>query len=455
MLVDLYVYHACENMTIDLQDSDGFSFLTSSEASWRFPLAFQVVFGVIILNTVPWLPESPRWLMTKMRESEALKIMVALEGNGVTAESEKVVEEFEAIKDSIAVEQSKGTGTRQIMPWFRVLLGVGCQAMQQLTGINIICYYLPVVLNKSVGLSAATSRLLSGVNATTYLLATFIGLVFIEKWGRRRLMMYGAAGQCFCWLLISALLGAGRMVTIAKDAGKTLTGNAIHSSLTDSESPMEIRLAEASVVFFFVFNIFFGAGWQGVSWLYPTEINTTKKRNTGMAFGVGTNWLINFGVVFGTPKGIESLGYKYYIIWTVLNLSFVPIIYFFYPETSSRSLEVIDSMFEAHPTPFVYKYRLMTLRTLTLEDEDGIHAAASQRCPSMGNSPVTPLSPVEEEAPSIELVEIQPKPSNRSDSGRGSSADGLQPSSSGGRISTVEPMPTPNPAQIFSSATGF
>ena len=395
--------------------------------------------------------------MTKNRESEALKIMVALEGNGATAQSEKVVEEFEAIRDSIAVEQSKGTNGRQIMPWFRVLLGVGCQAMQQLTGINIICYYLPVVLNKSVGLSAATSRLLSGVNATTYLLATFIGLIFIEKWGRRRLMMYGALGQCVCWFLIATLLGAGQMAKIADKAGKPLVGNAIHSSLTDSESPKEKRLAEASVVFFFIFNIFFGAGWQGVSWLYPTEINTTQKRNTGMAFGVGTNWLINFGVVFGTPAGIEGLGYKYYIIWTVLNLAFVPIIYFFYPETSCRSLEVIDSMFEAHPTPFVYKYRWMTLRELSPEDEEALRAEVTQRRPSGENGPATPPSPVDD-VPSVqhvELIAIRPKSKNHSDSGRGSSDDGLQPSGSGEGNLAANPVATPNPGQVVSGATGL
>ena len=395
--------------------------------------------------------------MTKNRESDALKIMVALEGNGATAQSEKVVEEFEAIKDSIAVEQSKGTNGRQIMPWFRVLLGVGCQAMQQLTGINIISYYLPVVLNKSVGLSAETSRLLSGVNATTYLLATFIGLIFIEKWGRRRLMMYGAAGQCVCWLLIATLLGAGRMATIADRAGKPLVGNAIHSSLTDSESPAEKRLAEASVVFFFVFNIFFGAGWQGVSWLYPTEINTTQKRNTGMAFGVGMNWLINFGVVFGTPAGIEGLGYKYYIIWTVLNFAFVPIIYFFYPETSSRSLEVIDSMFEAHPTPLVYKHRWMTLRELSPEDEENLRAEVARRRPSEEHAPVMPGLPVEHvpTVEQVELTEMRPKSNNHSDSGRASSDHPSQPSSSSERNLAANPVPTPNPGQVVSGATGL
>ena len=327
--------------------------------------------------------------MIKNKEDEALTTMVALEGAGATKECPAIITELATIKRILAVERGEKDSqqqTQQLMPKFRVVLGVGCQVMQQLTGINIICYYLPVVLNKSVGLTGEVSRLLSGVNATTYLLATFIGLKYIEKWGRRRLMMYGAFGQFLCWMIIATLLGCGRTATLAKKAGlpnlPATEQNGPSSPLVNIESPMERRLAEASVAFFFIFNIFFGAGWQGVSWLYPTEINTTQKRIMGMAAGVGMNWLINFGVVFATPKGIESLGYKYYIIWTVFNLVFLPIIYLFYPETAHRSLEQIDALFEAHPTVWVYKHKSLTSITLLSPDEESPKASDGSTQPA-------------------------------------------------------------------------
>jgi len=59
-------------------------------------------------------------------------------------------------------------------------------------------------------------------------------------------------------------------------------------------------------------------------------------------------------VVEITPVGIQNLGWKFYIIWTVLNLAFVPIIYFFYPETASRQLEDIDMFFRGKPSIFVH-----------------------------------------------------------------------------------------------------
>ena len=277
----------------------------------------------------------------KHQNDKALAIMVALEGRNVTHESSTARREFEEIKTSIALEQSP-TVKRETKARFRLILGVAVQAMQQLTGINIICYYLPYVLTESVGLDGPMARLLAAVNAMTYLASTFIGLAFIERWGRRRLMMYGAAGQCFCWLAIILLLN------FASTAGLA--------------SVRQRLLGIGAVLFFFLFNCFFGATWEGVSWLYPTEINSTQNRISGMSYGVATNWLINFGVVSITPLGIAELGSQFYIIWTVLNGLMVPIIYLFYPETSGRSLEDIDGMFEAHPTVWVFTNKSMTAR---------------------------------------------------------------------------------------------
>lgn len=277
----------------------------------------------------------------KRRDEEAFRNIVALEGGSTTSASTIAKEDFDEIKISIALEQSTDV-KRQTMPWFRLILGIGAQAMQQLTAINIICYYLPYVLTESVGIAGALARLLAAVNAMSYLGCTFIGLYLIERWGRRRLMMFGAAGQCCCWLAITILL-------------KFASSAAIFSI-------RQRQLGGAAVFFFFLFNCFFGIGWQGVSWLYPTEINSTQNRIAGMSYGVATNWLINFGVVFVTPVGIAKLGWHFYVIWTVLNALMVPLIWLFYPETAGRSLEDIDRMFEANPSVWVFTAKSMTSR---------------------------------------------------------------------------------------------
>lgn len=155
-------------------------------------------------------------------------------------------------------------------------------------------------------------------------------------------MMYGALGQCCCWLAITLLLHS--------------------ASKVDPLSTQQKIFGSIAVVFFFVFNIFFGASWQGVSWLYPTEINSTQHRIAGMSYGVATNWAINFGVVFITPLGIARLGWQFYTIWTILNGFIMAAVYLFFPETAGRSLEGIDGMFEAHPTVWVFTNKSMTAR---------------------------------------------------------------------------------------------
>ncbi|KAF4636964.1 hypothetical protein G7Y89_g1102 [Cudoniella acicularis] len=90
-------------------------------------------------------------------------------------------------------------------------------------------------------------------------------------------------------------------------------------------------------------------------WLYLTETNSLSMRTKGAALGTAANWIFNFMVVEITPIGIETLGWRFYIIWTAFNASFVPIVYLFYPETSDRTLEDIDRLFRENGDIFIFK----------------------------------------------------------------------------------------------------
>ncbi|KAL1745558.1 general substrate transporter [Schizophyllum fasciatum] len=309
----------------------GFSFL-DGDISWRFPLAFQLIFSVILLGTVPWLPESPRWLLSHGQETEGLAILAALEGNGATADDTFIIEEKEEIVEAVRIERETApswgdllrgrTGNTGMVK--RLILGAGTQWMQQLVGINVTSYYLPLVLQNSVGLSNSLSRLLAACNSLSYLFFSFAGLWLIERAGRRKLMMWGAAGQAVCYILISALLSR---------AGDPEDGT---------------KFGAGATAFFFVYYIFFGICWQGVPWLYPVEINSLAMRTKGAAVATASNWISNYCVVQATPPGIENLGWKFYLIWMSFNIVFVPLIWLLYPETSNRHLEDIDRLYREH-----------------------------------------------------------------------------------------------------------
>jgi hypothetical protein len=118
------------------------------------------------------------------------------------------------------------------------------------------------------------ARLLAACNSVSYLLFSLIGIPNVERWGRRKMLIYAAAGQGFCYLMITILLA------LSSKPGFTGASEA----------------ASASVAFFFLYYVFFGIGFQGVPWLLPSEINGLAMRNKGAALGTATNWIFNFMV---------------------------------------------------------------------------------------------------------------------------------------------------------------
>ncbi|KAF2834681.1 general substrate transporter, partial [Patellaria atrata CBS 101060] len=109
------------------------------------------------------------------------------------------------------------------------------------------------------------------------------------------------------------------------------------------------KLGIVAVSFFFVFWASFGMGVLGVPWLYPTEINALEMRTKGASLAMATNWIM------ATLPGVENLRWKFWIVWAVICFSFIPITYFFYPETANRTLEDIDRFFETHPGIFIHR----------------------------------------------------------------------------------------------------
>ncbi|KAF2242601.1 sugar transporter [Trematosphaeria pertusa] len=315
----------------------GLSFV-GGPIAWRLPLALQYIFIFVLWGTVPWLPESPRWLIAHDRDDEVIPILADLEDK--TVNDPFIKAQYEEIRFSVEYERKNAirwrdilrgrtqSGTKTIR---RLLLGAGTQAMQQFGGINIMSYYLPTLLISSVGLSNQMARLIAALSAVAYLFASLIAAPLVEKYGRRMMMIVSTAIQFFCFLLMTILL------YYANDPTRS-----------DHQT-----FGKASVVFFFLYYIGFGLGMLGIPWLYPTEINSLPMRTKGAAVATATDWITNFVVVEVTPRGLQNLGWRFYIVWTVLNAAFLPILYLFYPETSDRSLEDIDAYYRENPSLIV------------------------------------------------------------------------------------------------------
>ncbi|RYP23375.1 hypothetical protein DL767_008829 [Monosporascus sp. MG133] len=298
----------------------GTSFYESS-FQWRFPLAFQAAFAALLVLQIVGLPETPRWLVAHDRHDEARRVIAAI--NGRPVDDPDVGRTLLDIQSGLAEEQQDGPfRLRELFTWGevqnlrRLLLTISIQLGQQFSGSNMINYYAPVIFADSMGLGRQLSLILGGCAQCTYLVGSAIPVLLMDRYGRRTLLMVCSAGLCLCFVMVAILLSLG-------------TESAAYGATT----------------FIFIFQLFYGIGWLPVPWFYPTEINTTRVRSRMQAIASGWNWMAVFAVVKITPIAFANIGWRTFIIFAVLNAVFIPMVYFFYPETKGLELEDIPLLF--------------------------------------------------------------------------------------------------------------
>ena len=307
----------------------GLFFARPNSASWRFPLAFQIVFPLIILPFIMYLPESPRWLLKKGKRLQAAQVFSALESvpvnDAVIAERMDDIES--SLKQGLLKDGTSGSGTRLLLTqgknryFHRAMLSIFGQVMNQACGINLITYYATMVFEDFLGMDATLSRILSGCNGTEYFLAGVVACYTVERFGRRKLMLFGAAGQAASMAVLCGTQWAAK-------------------ERNDNAS------AIVACVFLFVFNSFFAIGFLGMTWLLPSELTPINIRAPANGISTAANWCFNFVVVMTTPIGNKQIGPYLYAVYAVINFLMIPTIYFLYPETSGRTLEEMDEIFE-------------------------------------------------------------------------------------------------------------
>lgn len=323
------------------------------EVSWRFPVAFQLVFPLAIIGFIFKLPESPRWLMGKGRDDDARLVFSSLYD---LPPSHPVIEEqIMDIQQTLEKEASTGAdrfNARALLKqgekknFQRVNLGGWAQIMQQICGINLITYYAGTIYETNIGMSAFESRILAACNGTEYFLASLIPIFIIEKVGRRPLFLFGTVGQFLTMLFLFITMELSNHGYSGASIG--------------------------AAVLLFVFNTFFGVSLLSLTWLYPPEISSLEVRGPSTAISTACNWGFNFMVVMITPVCFDRIQHHTYLIFAGINLLMIPVLYFLYPETKGRTLEEMDMIFAATPSTKPWK------SVLIARDMPFAHSATDQ-----------------------------------------------------------------------------
>lgn len=244
----------------------GASFATNN-LQWILPIALQVVFAVYLLCIGPFLVESPRWLANHKDIDQATYVLARL--LDTTEDDVRVQESRAEIEEALRLES--GGSFREIFTnggqqnFRRMMLGVGALYFQQMSGINTVGYYLPVILEGQVGMTTRMAQIVAGCAAIFYLLASLPPIWFIDRVGRRPAMMAGAAALT----LVNILLCVG--FNVPGKAGTILI-----------------------VVMYFLYYAAFALSFLNVSWLYPPEINSLKMRSMGASLASCSNWLCTY-----------------------------------------------------------------------------------------------------------------------------------------------------------------
>ncbi|KAJ4297282.1 glucose transporter [Collariella sp. IMI 366227] len=299
-----------------------------SAAAYRIPIGLQLTWAVILALGLCVLPETPRYLVKRGLKDAAALSLSRLRRLDITHPA--LVEELAEIQANHEYEMALGPDTyKEIIfgePHLgrRTLTGCGLQMLQQLTGVNFIMYYGTTFF---IGAGIENPFTISLIVQVINMVSTLPGLFVVESWGRRRLLIVGAIGMAICQLLIASF------ATASGDRNLTTQNQIL-------------------IIFVTIYIFFFAASWGPVVWVVTSEIYPLKVRAKSMSISTASNWLLNFGIAYGTPfmvdtsAGSVGLGSRIFFLWGAFCILSIAFVWCMVYETSKISLEQIDEMYE-------------------------------------------------------------------------------------------------------------
>lgn len=185
-------------------------------------------------------------------------------------------------------------------------------------------------------------------------IATFPAIFYIDKIGRRPLLVMGGLGMSLCLVIVAALTG---------------------SFEKDWESHKGAAWASAAFIWFYIFN--FGYSWGPVSWVVISEIMPMSARAAGTALAASTNWMTNFCVSLFVPPMLDAITFGTYIFFLAFMLMGVGYAIWILPETRNVGLEAMDRVFKSSDATRDGERMRAIVQRLQMEQSDAKHVASS------------------------------------------------------------------------------
>lgn len=292
------------------------------ETGWRWMFATGIAPSAIFAALVPFLPESPRWLIERNKGDKAYDILTKAAGGDFARA------EFESIRASLA--QEKGSWGELFSPSLALplLLGISLAVLQQVTGIDVFMYFGATIfksMSQSTGVDAGllTQIIINGA----CMLFTVVAIATVDRWGRKPLMLLGSAG------MFVALIAMGLIAQL-------------------SHNPAQIGNWMLAPIILYI--ACFGLSVGPVVWVILAEIYPTAVRGRALGVAICALWLADFAVTQTFPIMDENKwlvdnfrhAFPFYV-YGFFCLVLIAVMKFI-PETKGKSLEQIEVMWRKH-----------------------------------------------------------------------------------------------------------
>ena len=272
--------------------------------AWRWMFWIELVPAVIFLVALLFIPESPRYLVTKSRTDDARNVLSRLFGEAFAArkvgEIETSIAQDHAPRLSDLVDRNSGR-IRTI-----VWVGIGLAVFQQLVGINVVFYY-GAVLWQAVGFSESDALKINILSGSLSIASCLVAIALIDKIGRKPLLLIGSIGMA---------------ITLGIMALAFMSGSLVDGTLELSDGAGLTALIAANA-----YVALFNFSWGPVMWVMLGEMFPNQIRGSGLAVSGFSQWIANFGITMTFPILLGTIGltgaYGFYALSAAVSVVFV------------------------------------------------------------------------------------------------------------------------------------
>jgi len=317
----------------------GCSFIRGN-AAFRLPWGLQAIPALLLFLGLCILPESPRWLAKKDRWDETTQVLTLIHGKGDPT-SPWVQNELHEIREVVEFERANADVSYFELFTLKMInrtsIGVFTQIWSQLTGMNVMMYYITYVFTMAGLASSGSNAVLlpSGIQFVINVVMTVPALLWMDAWGRRPTLLIGAFFMCL-WLCVNAGLFA---VYSRKPFPGEFTSTA--ESMAVSGAP-----AKAIIASTYLFVASYAPTWGPVSWAYPPELFPLRLRGKAVALCTSANWAFNFALAYFVPPAFANITWKVYVIFATFCAAMFLHVFFLFPETANKPLEELEDIFD-------------------------------------------------------------------------------------------------------------